>query len=76
MDRKNSVTRRIEDCVLDDMNKFYSYLDIVRGNYNPKPTKREKFRAYGLMSQIQEKYPQNSTLKNKIDEAESVLRLI
>ncbi|MEI7718660.1 MAG: hypothetical protein WCI72_02240 [archaeon] len=65
--------------VARDYNSFYSYLDVARGlgefgeRDSPALRRDLKTTAYQRMEGIAEKYPVDSVLQNKLDEAERVI---
>jgi hypothetical protein len=65
--------------VARDYNSFYSFLDVARGisgfSERDSPALRRdlKTTAYQRMEGIVEKYPVDSVLRNKLDEAERAI---
>ena len=65
--------------VARDYNSFYSYLDVARGlvgfgeRDSPALRRDLKTTAYQRMGGIAEKYPIDSVLQNKLDEAEKAI---
>jgi hypothetical protein len=79
--KEKSIPRRLSPLeiavsgAITDMVTFFVDFDIVRGIIPYQDAKdRDKIRAYKEMVGIRDKYPKNSMLWNKSDEAEKFVR--
>lgn len=65
------IQGKVQETV-EDINKFYTYFDVVRGFVEGAEMKDRKV-AYKQMLFIRERYPTNPVLANKLDEARTYL---